>query len=103
MQSRSILLAVTASFFFASSTFLSKLLGSGVWGDALHPLQVTHSRFAFGLVTAVILFLALRRRFTQTSLQNTCPALDLRMGWCCCPFHRRALHSCIRCCGAHIP
>lgn len=65
MQSRSILLAVTASFFFASSTFLSKLLGSGAWGDALHPLQVTHSRFAFGLVTAFILFLALRRRFSR--------------------------------------
>ena len=65
MQSRSILLAVTASFFFASSTFLSKLLGSGVWGEPLHPLQITHSRFAFGLITALMLFLLLRRNFTK--------------------------------------
>lgn len=54
-------LAVTASLCFAGSTFLSKLLGSGFFGDALHPLQVAHSRFAFGLLTAILLFLASRR------------------------------------------
>ena len=77
MQSRSIILAISASFFFATSTFISKLLGSGAWGGALHPLQVTHSRFAFGLVTAAILFMALRRRFEHPHiglhlLRSTC-------------------------------
>lgn len=57
-----ILFAITASLFFAGSTFLSKLLGTGVLGDALHPLQVTHSRFAFGFVTALVLVVANRRR-----------------------------------------
>jgi len=60
-----ILLAITASLFFAGSTFLSKLLGTGVFGDALHPLQVTHSRFGFGFVTALILVLASRRRIVR--------------------------------------
>ena len=60
-----ILLAITASLFFAGSTFLSKLLGTGVFGDALHPLQVTHSRFAFGLVAALVLVLANRRRIVR--------------------------------------
>ena len=55
MRIHPILLAVLASFFFASSTFLSKLLGSGQWGDPLNPLQIAHARFAFGLVTAMVL------------------------------------------------
>lgn len=62
MPRHPILLAITASLFFAGSTFLSKLLGTGIFGDALHPLQVTHSRFAFGFVTALVLVLANRRR-----------------------------------------
>jgi drug/metabolite transporter (DMT)-like permease len=55
MRIHPILLAVLASFFFASSTFLSKLLGSGQWGDPLNPLQIAHARFAFGLMTAMVL------------------------------------------------
>ena len=65
MQGQPILLAVTASLCFAGSTFLSKLLGSGFYGDALHPLQVAHSRFAFGLLTAMLLFLASRRHVVR--------------------------------------
>ena len=60
-----ILLAVLASFFFASSTFLSKLLGSGEWGDPLNPLQIAHARFAFGLMTALALAVFVRPRLTR--------------------------------------
>ena len=60
-----ILLAVLASFFFASSTFLSKLLGNGEWGDALNPLQIAHARFAFGLMTAVALAVFFGPRLTR--------------------------------------
>ena len=60
-----ILLAVLASFFFASSTFLSKLLGSGEWGDPLNPLQIAHARFAFGLMTAVALAVFFGPRLTR--------------------------------------
>ena len=38
MPRHPILLAIAASLFFAGSTFLAKLLGAGVLGDALHPL-----------------------------------------------------------------
>ncbi|MGB1873159.1 MAG: DMT family transporter [Candidatus Puniceispirillaceae bacterium] len=65
MPRRSILLAVTASLFFAGSTFLSKLLGSGFLDDALHPLQIAHSRFAFGLLTAMMFCLAARRHIVR--------------------------------------
>jgi len=60
-----ILLAVLASFFFASSTFLSKLLGNGEWGDPLNPLQITHARFAFGLMTALALAVLVCPRLTR--------------------------------------
>ena len=49
--------ALTASFFFALSTFLSKLIGTGILSDAVHPLQVTHSRFAFGFVATSSFYL----------------------------------------------
>ncbi len=60
-----ILLAVLASFFFASSTFLSKLLGNGEWGDPLNPLQIAHARFAFGLMTALALAVFVSPRLTR--------------------------------------
>ena len=69
MQGRSIILTVTASLFFAGSTYLSKLLGSGYWDGALHPLQVTQSRFMFGLATALVLFLATRSRIERPNLK----------------------------------
>ena len=60
-----ILLTVLASFFFASSTFLSKLLGSGEWGAPLNPLQIAHARFAFGLMTAMTLSVFVGLRLTR--------------------------------------
>ena len=82
MPGRSILFAISASLFFATSTFLSKLLGSGTFGDALHPLQITHSRFAFGLATALVLFLVYQRTFTKPHyglhcLRSTCGWLSV--------------------------
>ena len=64
-----ILLAVLASFFFASSTFLSKLLGSGEWGEPLNPLQIAHARFAFGLMTALALAVFVDLRLTRPNLK----------------------------------
>ena len=52
---RPFFLALAASFFFGLSTFVSKLLSSGFMGDAIHPLQITHARFAFGLITVLLL------------------------------------------------
>ena len=60
------MMAVIASFFFATSTFLSKILGGGFLGDAIHPLQITHSRFAFGFLgTVIILILFSKNRLTR--------------------------------------
>ena len=66
LRHRSAVMAVIASFFFATSTFLSKILGGGFLGDAIHPLQITHSRFAFGFLgTLIILILFNKKRLTR--------------------------------------
>jgi len=75
------LLAVAASLFFAASTMLSKLLGSGYFGVAIHPLQVTHSRFAFGLLTACLLFLVMRRPMHKPGANLHLHLLRSTFGW----------------------
>ena len=75
------LLAVAASFFFACSTMLSKLLGSRHFGVAIHPLQVTHSRFAFGLLTACTLFLVMRKRMHDPRANLHLHFLRSTFGW----------------------
>ena len=81
MNSRALLLAIAASFFFAGSTFTSKLLGNGYFGDPVHPLQITHSRFAFGLVVALLLLLAMRRRLTDVRANLHLHAMRSTLGW----------------------
>ena len=81
LRHRSAGMAILASFFFATSTFLSKILGGGFLGDAIHPLQITHSRFAFGFLGTLIIFILFdRKRLTR-------PRFDLHLGrvilgWC---------------------
>ncbi len=81
MNIRALLLAIAASLFFAGSTFTSKLLGSGYFGDPVHTLQITHSRFAFGLVTALVLLFLMRRRLTNIRANLHLHALRSTLGW----------------------
>ncbi len=60
------LAATVASFFFASSTFLTKLIGAGLINEPLHPLQITHARFTFGFLTAFFFHLI----FSQQKLSK---------------------------------
>ena len=48
---------------------MSKLLGSGEWGDPLNPLQIAHARFAFGLMTALALAVFVDLRLTRPNLK----------------------------------
>ncbi len=78
---RALFCAIAASLFFAGSTFASKLLGSGYFGDPVRLLQITHSRFAFGLMTALVLFLVMRRRLTNIGANLHFHALRSTLGW----------------------
>ena len=78
---RAFFFAIAASLFFAGSTFTSKLLGSGYFGDPAHSLQITHSRFPFGLVTALVLFLVMHRRLTIIGANLHLHALRSTLSW----------------------
>ena len=49
----SIFLMLGASFCFASATILTKSLGTNVFGEGVHPLQIAHSRFLFSFILLV--------------------------------------------------
>ena len=78
---RALALAVSASLFFAASTYISKLLGSGYFDDPVHPLQVAHSRFAFGLLTACVLFMITGRRLQDPWANLPLHILRSTLGW----------------------
>ena len=53
-----------AGAFIAGSTLFAKALGTGSYGPALHPLQISHGRFVFALVVLVAAAAVLRPTFT---------------------------------------
>ena len=64
------LCAVVASFFFASSTFLTKLIGAGIISEPVHPLQITHARFTFGfLLTFFFHLICSQRKLSKPNFQ----------------------------------
>ncbi|MBN9888583.1 DMT family transporter [Salipiger abyssi] len=58
-------LTLCASAFVAATTLLAKMLGTGVLGPPLSPLQVSHSRFIFALLAFSAAALVLRPKFTR--------------------------------------
>ena len=64
-----LVLAILASFFFALSTFISKAIGMGLVGDPVHPFQVSHARFGFGLVGASLLLLYSGKKFSNPNFK----------------------------------
>ena len=62
-----LVLAILASFFFTLNTFISKATGMGLVGDPVHPFQVSHARFGFGLVGASLLLLYSRKNVRAVS------------------------------------
>ena len=49
----SIFLMLGASFCFASAAILTKSLGTNVFGEGVHPLQIAHARFLFSFILLV--------------------------------------------------
>ena len=74
-----LILAVLASFFFALSTFISKLIGMGLVGHSIHPFQVSHARFGFGLVGASLLLLYFGENFSRPNFKLH--LLRCTLGW----------------------
>ncbi len=64
---------LTATAFIAGTMVLAKTIGTGVLGDPLHPLQVSHARFVFAFLAIGTATLVMRPTFTR-------PALPIHIG-----------------------
>ena len=56
---------VGAGVFIAAASLLAKGLGTGSFGPALHPLQISHGRFVFAWILIVTVALVLRPEITR--------------------------------------
>lgn len=56
---------VCASGFIAAATLLAKVLGTGVGGEPLHALQISHGRFLFAAIGVCSVALVLRPTFSR--------------------------------------
>jgi len=63
-----IVLMLTATAFIAGAMVLAKTIGTGVLGEPLHPLQVSHARFAFAFLAIGTATLILKPKFTKPNL-----------------------------------
>ncbi len=52
-----------ATAFIAGTTLFAKALGSDAFGPALHPLQISHGRYAFAFIALVMVAAIMRPKF----------------------------------------
>lgn len=62
-------LILTATAFIAGTMLFAKMIGTGVLGDPLHPLQVSHGRFLFAFMAISTVALVMRPKITQPNLK----------------------------------
>lgn len=62
-------LMLVATAFIAATTVLAKALGTDVLGPALHPLQISHGRFVFALMTFGTAALIMRPKLRRPNLK----------------------------------
>lgn len=64
-----VLFMLTATAFIAGTTLLAKMIGTGVLGEPLHPLQISHGRFLFAFIALSSVAMAMRPTFTRIDLK----------------------------------
>ncbi|SLN43064.1 Riboflavin transporter [Pseudooctadecabacter jejudonensis] len=62
-------LILVATMFIAGTTLAAKALGTDVLGAPLHPLQITHGRFAFALAGFLCVAAVMRPKITAPNLK----------------------------------
>ena len=63
-----IIFIVTGSAFGAACNILAKIAQSDLFGEPLHPLQVSHGRFLFAFLTISSFAIVKRQKFTKPNL-----------------------------------
>jgi len=56
---------IAAAALLAATSMLAKILGNGLYGPALHPLQVSAGRFAFAFAALVVIAPMMKLRFDK--------------------------------------
>lgn len=59
---------LTATAFIAGTMILAKTIGTGVLGEPLHPLQVSHARFVFAFIAIGTATVIMRPKFTKPNV-----------------------------------
>lgn len=62
-------LILTATAFIAGTTLLAKMIGTGVLGDPLHPLQISHGRFLFAFLAFSSIALVMRPKIEAPNMR----------------------------------
>ena len=55
------LMMITCCAFIAASTFFAKMLGTGEFGDPMHPFQIVFGRYVFALMALAPIMLITRQ------------------------------------------
>lgn len=78
------ILMICATAFIAATTLLAKALGTDTLGSPLHPVQITHARFLFAVLSLGSAALILRPQFADVDLKlhvkrTTCGAAGVTL------------------------
>lgn len=64
-----VMLMIVATMFIAGTTLAAKALGTDTLGPALHPLQITHGRFAFAFAGLIAVAAVLRPKIKAPNVR----------------------------------
>lgn len=60
---------ITGAIFIAGTTLMAKLAGQNLFGDPLHPIQITHGRFTFAFIAIACFALIRRLKLQKTHMR----------------------------------
>lgn len=60
---------LTGAIFIAGTTLMAKLAGQNLFGDPLHPIQITHGRFTFAFIAIACFALFRRLKLQKTHMR----------------------------------
>lgn len=60
---------ITGAIFIAGTTLMAKLAGQNLFGDPLHPIQITHGRFTFAFIAIACFALFRRLKLQKTHMR----------------------------------
>ena len=73
----SIIFIISASFYFALGSIITKILGTNIFSDGINPIQIAHARFTFAFLMLIPISVFYKVNFK--SQYNTLKFIVLRV------------------------